>query len=166
MGGKHILPMAKLVSDLESLQLTHVRTYIQSGNVLFCTGGRPSGLAQKIEELIEQRHGFRPKVLLLTSTALKTAIANNPFPEATDDHRPLHFYFLLERPKRPDTAGMEAIKLASERMALVDQVFYLHAPDGIGRSKLAAAVEKHLGVMATARNWRTVDKLQSMLQED
>lgn len=49
---------------------------------------------------------------------------------------------------------MNALKFDSEEIALIDNVFYLHAPDGIGRSKLAARVERLLGVGATARNWR------------
>jgi len=42
---------------------------------------------------------------------------------------------------------------------VTDHAIYLHAPDGIGRSKLAAAMEKLAGVSATARNWNTVAKL-------
>jgi uncharacterized protein (DUF1697 family) len=38
----------------------------------------------------------------------------------------------------------------------------LHAPDGIGRSRLAARVEQLLGVEATARNWRTVSKVAAL----
>jgi uncharacterized protein (DUF1697 family) len=51
------------------------------------------------------------------------------------------------------------VKTTTERYQLVRQVFYLHAPDGLGKSKLAASVEKHLGVEATARNWRTVQRV-------
>ena len=57
---------------------------------------------------------------------------------------------------------MNALKFDSEEIALIDNVFYLHAPDGIGRSKLAARVERLLGVGATARNWRIVPKIGEM----
>ena len=57
---------------------------------------------------------------------------------------------------------MNALKFDSEEIALIDNVFYLHGPDGIGRSKLAARVERLLGVGATARNWRTVSKIGEM----
>ena len=77
----------------------------------------------------------------------------------------LHLYFLVSRPKKPDLDRLDAVKARSERFALKDTVFYLYAPDGIGRSKLAAAVERSLGVAATARNWNTVEKLLEMVAE-
>ncbi|MBD9356174.1 hypothetical protein [Methylomonas albis] len=59
----------------------------------------------------------------------------------------------------PFPDALAIIKKDSERFSLIDQVFYLHAPEGIGRSKLAAQAEKRLGVAMTGRNWRTVCKL-------
>jgi uncharacterized protein (DUF1697 family) len=63
---------------------------------------------------------------------------------------------------------MEALdnaKTSTEKYKLTDRVFYLHAPDGIARSKLAANAEKLLGVVTTARNYRTVDKVLSMVAQ-
>ena len=78
-----------------------------------------------------------------------------------------HFRGLLglewfPEPERPDLDGLEGIKGDRERFVLGEGVFYLHAPDGIGRSRLAAKAEKLLGVPATARNWRTVRKVMDM----
>ena len=61
--------------------------------------------------------------------------------------------------------ALTALKTDSERYTLNDWVFYLHAPDGIGRSKLAASVGRHLGVACTGRNWNTVAKLAEMAAE-
>ena len=96
---------------------------------------------------------------------MEEAIAHNPFPEAEAEPKSLHFYFLADLPKVPNLAAIEQAKAPSEAFQLIGQVFYLHAPDGIGRSKLAASAEKKLGVATTARNWRTVQKLQTMVQE-
>jgi uncharacterized protein (DUF1697 family) len=60
---------------------------------------------------------------------------------------------------------LESLKTKSERFALNDRVFYLHAPDGIGRSKLAANAERALGVAMTDRNWRTICKVRDMASE-
>jgi uncharacterized protein (DUF1697 family) len=60
---------------------------------------------------------------------------------------------------------LEETRAPNERFVLQGKAFYLHAPDGIGRSKLAANVEKLLGVSATSRNWRTVRKLIEMARE-
>ncbi|WP_417746527.1 DUF1697 domain-containing protein [Rosistilla oblonga] len=166
VGGNNILPMAKLKSDLESLQLKNVRTYIQSGNVVFDSTARTAApLAAKIARTIEQRHGFRPQLLLIKPDELRQAIASNPFPEAISDPKSLHFLFLAAPPSAPDIRSLENAKSTSERYQITDSVFFLHAPDGIGRSKLAANAEKHLGVVTTARNYRTVEKLSTMVSD-
>lgn len=66
-------------------------------------------------------------------------------------------------PTSPDLEKLMALKSPREDFRLIQQVFYLYAPDGIGRSKLAEKVEKNLGVPATARNWNTVSKLLAMV---
>ena len=163
VGGNNILPMAKLRSDLEALKCKHVRTYIQSGNVVFeSTARTASALGKSITRRIEERHGFGPQLLLLQREDLQAAVDSNPFPEAVSDPKSLHFLFLAEPAPDPDLEALENAKAASESFKLTDGVFYLHAPDGIGRSKLAANAEKHLGVVATGRNYRTVGKLLSM----
>jgi len=166
VGGNNILPMVELRSDLESLNLKNVRTYIQSGNVIFdSTAKNGSSLSKKIARLIEERHGFRPQVFLLNREALQAAVESNPFPEAVSDPKTLHFTFLTEPASDPDLEALNDAKAPSERYELTDAVFYLHAPDGIGRSKLAASAEKHLGVVVTGRNYRTVNKLLSMTMQ-
>jgi uncharacterized protein (DUF1697 family) len=77
----------------------------------------------------------------------------------------LHFFFLKSRPNTPDMAKLESLRSASEKFELIEKTFYLHTPDGIGRSKLAANVEKVLGVVVTARNWRSVNAVMSMALE-
>ena len=87
-------------------------------------------------------------------------MAANPFPSELG--KGLHLIFLAGRPPAPDLARLHALKAVSEAFLLRDRVFYLYAPDGIGRSQLAAKVEQCLGVVVTARNWNTVQKLLEM----
>lgn len=163
VGGKNIIKMADLKRDLESLKLQNVRTYIQSGNVVFNSKSKSaSTLKTKILGKIEKQHGFRPPLFLLTCDELRAAIKANPFPSATEDPKTLHFFFLAKPAKAPDIEAINNAKTQTETYLLTPTIFYLHAPDGIGRSKLAANVEKHLGVTTTARNFRTVEKLKSM----
>lgn len=166
VGGRNTLPMKELVAVLEDLGCRNVRTYIQSGNVVLQSKNKsPSDLSQKISLGVKTRRGFEPYVLLLHLEDLKQAIAANPFPEAETDPRGLHFGFLDSVPSKPDLSKLKALKSGSERFQLINRVFYLHAPDGIGRSKLAASSEKLLGVSMTARNWRTVCKIRDMAEE-
>ncbi len=61
--------------------------------------------------------------------------------------------------------GLTVLQSGRERYQLDDGVFYLHAPDGIGRSKLAARAERALGVATTARNWQSVEKIMALTEQ-
>ena len=164
VGGKNKLLMKDLASLMESKGLKNVSTYIQSGNVVFqAAGSKDSGLATRIRDSIAESHGFRPEVIILDKTAIDKAISENPFPEADSEPKNVHLMFLSALPTNPDVKALERIRKPSERFALKGQVFFLHTPEGIGRSRLAARIEKSLGVSGTARNWRTVLKLQEMI---
>lgn len=159
VGGTGILPMKELVALLKELGCTGVRTYIQSGNAVFRHRAAAPGLTRKIRAAVSAAKGFEPEVLLLDHDHIARAAASNPFPEGEEDPSKLHLFFLAAKPKQPELEALEGLSSNGERFALVRQVFYLHAPNGIGRSKLAAKVEKVLGVPATGRNWRTVQKI-------
>lgn len=160
VGGNHILPMKSLASLIEGVGANGVKTYIQSGNAVFAHAERDaSTLAKRIEAAVLKAHGFTPNVLLLTLKELTSAANANPFPHAATAPTSLHLAFLASVPAKANWEGLNAIKLANEAYQVKGKVFYLHAPDGIGQSKLAARYEKLLGVAATARNWNTVVKL-------
>ena len=162
VGGHNLLPMAALTAILEEVGCLDIQTYIQSGNVTFRIPRKPGKKkVSEITNLIETRHGFTPVILLLEKSELDAAIGANPYP--TTEGKSLHFYFLASTPEHPDLDSLQNIKMESENFKLKDAVLYLHAPDGIGRSKLAARIEKCVGVNATARNWNTVKKLHAMI---
>lgn len=167
VGGKGLLPMKELVAILESLGSQKVTTYIQSGNAVFQHKvGEASKLAGKTSAAIEKKRGFAPHVLVLDAKELKQAVDGNPFPEAEAEPKSLHVFFLDAKPAKATLKPLTVLKSDSERFELSGNVFYLHAPDGIGRSKLAANVERQLGVPATSRNWRSVCKLLEIANED
>ena len=166
VGGRNTLPMKELFTQLEGLGCTDVRTYIQSGNAVFRHGETDvPRLAARISTAIRESHGFEPKVLLLTTDQLEKAVASNPFPDAESEPSKLHLLFLATAAESPDTNAIDRLKAGNERFALKSDVAYLHAPDGIGRSKLAAGVERALGVAATGRNWRSVNKILEMARQ-
>ena len=159
VGGRHLLPMQDLGDILQRLGCTDIATYIQSGNVVFRHDESDAG---KLETLIGQgvqsRFGFKPRVLVMSVEDFEAAVAANPYMDA----KTVHVCFLSARPAAPDLRTLGTHKSPREEFALIDKVFYLHAPDGIGRSKLAANIEKLLGVPATSRNWRTAQKVLQM----
>lgn len=163
VGGKNSLPMKSLVAILEGMGAAKVKTYIQSGNAVFQSAEKDTAhLSSQLAAEIKKHHGFEPFTLVLGLKALQEACADNPFPEAEADPKSLHLGFLASKPQRPDLEKLSSLTKASERFLLGDGVFYLHAPEGVGKSKLAASAEKLLGVPMTDRNWRTVCKVMEL----
>ena len=166
VGGKNRLPMKELLVLLENMGAEKVRTYIQSGNAVFQSAEKnPLQLSKRLSAEIKARLGIEPQFLLLGLEAINTAIAKNPFPEAEAEPSSLHLGFLAATPKNPDLEKLNSLKKSSESFHLGNKVFYLHAPEGVGKSKLAASTEKLLGVPMTDRNWRTVCKLRELAKE-
>jgi uncharacterized protein (DUF1697 family) len=155
--------MKDLKAILEEIGCSNVETYIQSGNVVLTHArGDATQLAKLIGKAVLDSHDFEPKVLLLTAEKLAKIVRSNPYPEAVDDPKSLHVSFLTSEPASADFDAMNDIKAESESFSLIGDSFFLHAPDGIGRSKLASKAEKLLGVSATGRNWRTVMRVLDM----
>ncbi|WP_319530786.1 DUF1697 domain-containing protein [uncultured Cohaesibacter sp.] len=163
VGGKNSLPMQDLRSLLEGLGYQDVKTYIQSGNVVFRSGETSAdALSIAIRDAISERFGFAPHIIVLPLEALKTALTDDPYGASAEDKRHVHFFFLAEGAKAADIAKLQALSAASEAFTLTPSVFYLHAPDGIGRSKLAAQAETCLGVATTARNLKSVEAILAL----
>lgn len=166
IGGHNVLRMKELTAILQDLGATGVTTYIQSGNAVFRSpSGNPATFAERLTAEIGKRHGFEPYVLIIEPQTLARVIAENPFPDALGDPVTLHVGFLADAPGKPDLAKLANLKKDSERYHLGDGVFYMHLPEGAGRSKLAAGAEKALGVPMTGRNWKTVTKLMELARE-
>ncbi len=163
VGGKNTLPMKELVFIFEGLGASNVKTYIQSGNVVFQRASTDiSNLSQKIGIEVKEQYGFEPRIFVMGLAEVEIAMKNNPFPEAESVPSSLHLGFLASVPKNPGLEKLESLRKGSERFCLIDNIFYLHAPEGIGRSKLATSSEKLLGVPMSDRNWNTVCKLKEM----
>lgn len=165
VGGKSTLPMPGLVSSLEALGACDIRTYIQSGNAVFRSAETdPAQLAARLSAEIGQRYGFEPWVILLKPEKIIAAMEGNPFPAAEANPSNLHVGFLASVPPSPNLEKLNSLKAESEQFQLKGDLFYLYAPEGVGRSKLAANAEKALGVPMTDRNWRTVARLREMAE--
>ncbi|MBF9035224.1 DUF1697 domain-containing protein [Rhodobacterales bacterium HKCCE2091] len=159
VGGRNSLPMSDLRTVLEDLGARDVATYIQSGNAVF----RGDVSSDAVTVGIEARAGFRPQALVLTAAAFRAVADANPYPDAAAaDGKAVHVFFCDGAPRDPDGAT-RALATETEDVTVTGNAAYLLAPEGIGRSKLAARLERLLGVPATARNWKTVTALAGML---
>lgn len=161
VGGRRKLPMDSLREILIGLGARDVRSYLQSGNVVLRD---PPG-CEAIAAEIERRHGFRPASLRLPAKDLRAVIAADPYPEARQAPRHLHYFFCIRQPAA-DRFAVEAALANGERAELKDRVLYLHAPAGLGRSRFPGRIERILDTPATARNYATVQRLAEMLDDD
>jgi uncharacterized protein (DUF1697 family) len=163
VGGNRMIKMADLREVFIAADAEDVTTYIQSGNVVFTHAARSEPtLAAELEKRIAKAAGFPVPVVLRTAGQLARVIEDSPFPEADADH--LHVAFLAARPPA-NALTIDTRAFAPERYAAVGRELYLYLPNGMGRSKLAAAVlakPKAIGAGGTARNWRTVLKLNEL----
>jgi uncharacterized protein (DUF1697 family) len=168
VGGHNMIKMDALRALHESIGLLDAQTYIQSGNVVFRTSGRDlASLSKKIGNAIEAKFGFRPGVILRTPSELREVIARNPFAARPGiDPRKLLVTFLLDDPGPEARKKALSIKTDPEELRIVSREVYVHYPDGMGRSKLPAAlIEKTLRTPGTGRNWNTVMKLLEMAEK-
>ncbi|KGJ96009.1 DUF1697 domain-containing protein [Colwellia psychrerythraea] len=156
VSGKNLLPMKPFVSLLEENGYQAVSSYIQSGNIMLKSARNPS---DNVKAIVANRYGFALEVFTLNEAEFSLAKANNPYAEF--EGKFVHFYFCQ------DAIDLNQEKVAkycaeSEQYLVKDNVFYLHAPNGIGRSKLVANIELCLGQTATGRNLNTVNKISTM----
>ena len=157
VGGKNILPMKDLSALLINEGCMDVKTYIQSGNVVLKAKKKPG---EDIKAAIEKSFGFKPELMVLEKSDFLSAVENNPYRGA--EGKAVHLYFTKKAPT-PDADKLLSLAMSAEKFELKGKIFYLYAPEGIGRSKLVVGLEKCLGVPATGRNLNTDNKISAML---
>jgi uncharacterized protein (DUF1697 family) len=164
VGGRSSLPMADLRRITESCGHADVRTYIQSGNVVFSTQGRPSAakVATELRRKIAAQTSVDPDVAVRTSAQMDKVVAGNPFLTDGADPSHLHVVFLIDDTRPAAVRELDLARYSPEALVVRGNEVYLYLPNGIGRSKLAADLARQRDAVGTARNWRTVTKLAEM----
>ena len=167
VGGKNKLAMRDLAGVFEHAGCQNVRTFIQSGNVIFTASSSVSGsLSGAVSSKIAERFGYRIPVILRTARQLRDVISNNPFIKAGIAEDNLHVMFLADRPHPAKTAALDPDRSLPDTFIVSGRDIYLHLPNGVARSKLTNAwFDSALSTVSTGRNWRTVTKLLSMMEE-
>jgi uncharacterized protein (DUF1697 family) len=160
--GKKSIKMAELVKLFKSLKFKNVRTYIQSGNVIFeSSSSNTEILTRTIETAIEKKFGFSVSVIIRTSEELKKIVAKNPLlKEKNIQMDKLHVTFLKDVPAKELVASLEMNEASNEKYVINNREIYLYCPNGYGITKLNNSIfEKKLKIVATTRNWKTTTTL-------
>ncbi|KHE71404.1 DUF1697 domain-containing protein [Halobacillus sp. BBL2006] len=171
VGGHNKLKMAELRSSLEVLGLQNVRTYIQSGNVLFESSNDEDQLAKQISTIVEKDFGISSPVVLRTAEELQNLVSDCPFSEkeiaeadASSKGECLHVAMLEEFPSQEEMDKLLSYANEKEKAVPQGKNIYLLFYDSIRNSKLGNNLNK-LGPAVTVRNWKTINKVVSMTEK-
>lgn len=162
--GGNSLKMEWLRQACEAIGLREVRTYLQSGNIVFASRLGEARLAQAIKSTVDAQTRLPVTVVVRSAQQFARVFADNPFARRKDvDPAKLHVTFLSGQPGRPAHARLDALAAGRDEYALNGREVYLSCPINYGETKLSnTAIEKALSVAATTRNWNTVTALLEM----
>ena len=164
VGGHNLISMARLRALYATLGCADVETYLQSGNVVFRRDHDAAGVGGRVERAIKHELGLDVRVIDRTHAELAAIVDGDMFPGADPSRRIV--MFLTAPPGREIARELGQVRLGVDEAQLVGLEMHLHCPDGLGASRLPGLIsEKRLGVVATARNWRTVTRLAEMSRD-
>jgi uncharacterized protein (DUF1697 family) len=158
VGGKNRLPMAALSAMFERAGCTDVRTYIQSGNVVFCaTPPVAAQVGAQVSAAIAKQLGLRVPLVLRSAKELRAVAVGNPFLSQGEDLKRLHVVFLERPPSSSARAALDPARSPPDRFVAQGRELYLCCPNGMARTKLTNDyLDRTLGTVSTVRNWNTV----------
>jgi uncharacterized protein (DUF1697 family) len=168
VSGQKQVRMDQLRDLFASLNFKNVKTYIQSGNVVF-DGKKsdPLALSSKIKAKILDELGFSVPVFTISASDMKKVVLMNPFLKKKGiEISKLHVTFLLDSPTNEGLGKLSMIQAGQDEFKAIESFIYLSCPNGYGTSKLTnTAIERLLRVEATTRNWKTVNELSKLSSE-
>jgi uncharacterized protein (DUF1697 family) len=164
VGGKNKIKMETLRQVCGSLGFENVKTYINSGNVIFETvetAGKE--FAAKIESAIEKEFALKIKVILRKMSEIENIVANNPFAGQFENEKDLHVFFLDEELPEDKRELLLSNNSENERYVVLNREIFSHLRTDFPDSLMGKDyIGKKLKVSATARNWRTVNKIMEL----
>jgi len=152
LGARNRVAMADLRALAEELGGKDVRSYVQSGNVVFRHAVGAAKLEEALEQAIAREFGLQITVVGRSAAQLARVVQANPF-----DPAGVYVSFLASAPRRAAVHELVEADHGPDTIAVKGKEVYLCLPGGYGQSRLNNAfLERKLGVRATLRNWRTV----------
>ncbi|MBI1776610.1 MAG: DUF1697 domain-containing protein [Proteobacteria bacterium] len=167
VGGRNPVAMSDLRQLAAGLDLEEPRTLLQSGNLVFRSEGRTAEIARRLEDETKKRLALATTFILRTAKEWATIIARNPLADmAAGDPSHLVVVFLQEAPTAKAWKALAAAITGPEILSGSGKEAYIAYTAGIGRSRLTIeAIESKLGTRGTGRNWNTVLKLATLLED-
>ena len=166
VSGQKKINMKDLLSYMEEIGLKNVKTYIQSGNLVFLSKLNSNELINIIQNKIEKEYDFFVPVIILTEEEIEKIVKQNPYKKLNTDTKFMYFTFLSEYPDKKLIKDIKDQKYKDDEFIISDKIIYVFCPGGYGKTKLTNMFfESKLKVTASTRNWKTTVKLQEMTNE-
>lgn len=166
VGGKNRILMSELRAAIESDEFKSVRTYIQSGNVVFESSlNSCDEISTSISRTIQNTFGFTIPVLVKTKKRMELVLSLSPYDnEDQISTNKTYFILLFKTPKEEFLEVFKALTFPNEQFKITEDCIYLLCLNGYGNSKLNNnLIESKLKVVATARNYRTLQKVLALV---
>jgi uncharacterized protein (DUF1697 family) len=161
VGGNTMIKMERLREVFASLGFENVKSYINSGNLVFDTKKSDDNkLARKIHDAIKTEFGSDVTVIVRPIAEIDQIIKDNPFDGQFKDPKDLHVFF-LESDMSPENERLLLEKNGDNEKNVVNgrTIYYLLRISVVDSVLGKGFIDKKLKVPSTARNWRTVNKL-------
>lgn len=168
VSGQKIIKMDDLRNLFNKLNYSNVKTYIQSGNIIFNSEQKnKSTLLKTIREGIQERYNFSVEVLIKQKTDFENIVKNNPFKKDKNiDYKKVYISLLYSNPEISLINKINEYPSNNDVFIIKDNIIYVYCPGGYGKSKLSNNFfENKLKVFSTTRNWNTVNKLMEIANE-
>jgi uncharacterized protein (DUF1697 family) len=166
MTGHNSIKMTDLSALFIKLGLKDAETFIQSGNVIFSDHGGipPLTLSKTLEQAILERFNYIIPVMIRTNSELNDLFSANPFLKETDfDPSKMAVLFLHDEPSDDQIQKVANVDFPPDKFMIVGREIFIYCPNGFGRTKLYTNFfEKKMGVIGTARNWKTVTTISGI----
>jgi len=164
VGGHKVIQMADLKQMFESIGLKQVKTYIQSGNIVFQSEEDIIFLKERIQFEIKNVFDFDVSVMLSTHDEFINMIKRCPYEaDSLLEGESIHVAFLVNELSEKEKDQLLMQKSETEDCYIDEKVVYLFFKNSIRNSKLMSQFQK-LHTASTVRNWRTVNKLKAIVE--
>ena len=170
--GGNTLKMERLRALCADLGFENIRTYVQSGNVLFENAGTVAACKKALEDKLLGQTRLPVTVIVRKPADMRRVLGNNPFPDVvasdmensgrvgSSERARLYVAFLAAAPGREKMQTVRKLQFGQDRFHIAGKEIYLRYAQGYGNSKMNNNVfEKVLGIRATTRNWNTIKNL-------
>ncbi|WP_033153392.1 DUF1697 domain-containing protein [Streptococcus equinus] len=162
VGQNRIPKMTYLVEILTEAGLENVKTYIQSGNIVFETSLSDDDVCALIHDTIQAKIGADLSVILKTQAQFTTALAESPFDQNYDDSR-VHLVFTNDQFSQDKLADLLETDFGDEILRAGSECLYLYLPREAKKKRLNTNyLEKQLHITATMRKRRSILRLSQM----